>query len=49
MQVYLRTSRLVTKDQFKGDSTFIIKKEIVLFVLLHTRKGLLYLYVSDFL
>ena len=35
---------MVAKDQFKGDLTFIIEKETVLF----ERKGL-YLNVSDFL
>ena len=33
-------TRLVTKDQCKGDQTFIIKKRIILFELLRAKKGL---------
>ena len=41
-------STCLTKDEFKGDETFIIKKGIVLFELLRTKK-VCYIYVSDFL
>ena len=39
----------LVKDQIKGWLNFYNKKGIVLFELLRTKKGLLYLYVSDFL
>ena len=40
-------TRLVTKDLFKGDLSFIIKKGIVLFEPLYIKKGLLYLCVKN--
>ena len=45
MQVYLNVlTKLVTKDQFKGDS-FMIKKGIVLFELLRTKKKFIFICV----
>ena len=50
MQVYLCAYEIGKKINLKVIKLFIIKKGIVLFQLLRTKKkGLLYLYMSDFL